>query len=33
MCSIFAAFDKEEFIRLAKLNQYRGSFSHSIASI
>lgn len=30
MCSIVSSFSKEKFIELAKLNEYRGTHSHSI---
>lgn len=31
MCSIFGSTSREEFFNLAKLNQYRGTHSHSVA--
>jgi hypothetical protein len=30
MCAIFGSKDKEKFLELAELNQYRGNFAHSI---
>ena len=29
MCAIFGSKDKEKFLELAELNQYRGNFAHS----
>ena len=29
MCAIFGSRDKEKFLELAELNQYRGNFAHS----
>ena len=33
MCSLFGSTDKEEFFKLAKLNSYRGTHSHSVAAV
>jgi len=33
MCSIIAGFSKEEILNLAKLNEYRGTHSHSLTVI
>ena len=29
MCAIFGSKDKDKFLELAELNQYRGNFAHS----
>ena len=29
MCAIFGSSDKEKFLELAELNQYRGKYSNS----
>lgn len=33
MCSIFGSADRDEFFKLAKLNSYRGTHSHSVAAV